>query len=76
MDIKHIKLNVDDRPYEGVFRVHRDVYSDPELFELEQKFIFERSSNFLAPESQLPKASDFVTGHIDCIPSVLDVYCV
>jgi benzoate/toluate 1,2-dioxygenase subunit alpha len=68
MDLKDIRLYVDDRPAEGVFRVHRDVYSDPELFELEQKFIFERSWNFLALESQFPKANDFVTGWIGRTP--------
>src|SRR5258708_28630924 len=68
MDLKGIRLYVDDRPAEGVLRVHRDVYSDPELFELEQKFIFERTWNFLALESQIPKANDFVTGHIGRTP--------
>lgn len=68
MDLKDIRLYVDDRPAEGVFRVHRDVYSDPELFELEQKFIFERSWNFLGLESQLPKANDFITGWIGRTP--------
>ena len=53
MDLKDIRLYVDDRPAEGVFRVHRDVYSDPELHELEHKYIFERTWNFLALESQI-----------------------
>src|SRR5262252_913323 len=68
MDLKDISLYVDDRPAEGVFRVHRDVYSDPELFELEQKFIFERTWNFLALESQIVRPNDFVTGHIGRTP--------
>src|SRR5215831_6510475 len=68
MDLKDISLYVDDRPAEGVFRVHRDVYSDPQLFELEQKFIFERTWNFLALESQIGKPNDFVTGHIGRTP--------
>ncbi len=68
MDLKDISLYVDDRPAEGVFRVHRDVYADPELFELEQKFIFGRTWNFLALESQLPKANDFVTAQIGRTP--------
>src|SRR5260370_42149403 len=68
MDLKDIRLYVDDRPAEGVFRVHRDVYSDPELFELEQKFIFERTWNFLALESQIAKPNDFVTAHIGRTP--------
>src|SRR2546422_10004677 len=68
MDLKDIRLYVDDRPAEGVFRVHRDVYSDPELHELEHKFIFERTWNFLALESQIGKPNDFVTGHIGRTP--------
>src|SRR5262249_28067038 len=68
MDLKDISLYVDDRPAEGVFRVHRDVYSDPELFELEQKFIFERTWNSLALESQIVRPNDFVTGHIGRTP--------
>ncbi len=68
MDLKDLRLYVDDRPAEGVFRVHRDVYSDAELFELEQKFIFERAWNFLALESQIAKANDFVTGWIGRTP--------
>ena len=68
MDLKDIRLYVDDRPAEGVFRVHRDVYSDPELFELEQKFIFERAWNFLGLESQMRKPNDFLTAHIGRTP--------
>ncbi|HVQ61648.1 MAG TPA: benzoate 1,2-dioxygenase large subunit, partial [Burkholderiales bacterium] len=68
MDLKDISLYVDDRPSEGVFRVHRDVYSDAELFELEHKFIFERTWNFLALESQIRTPNDFVTGHIGRTP--------
>src|SRR5215467_16173168 len=68
MDLKDIRLYVDDRAAEGVFRVHRDAYADPELFELEQKFIFERTWNFLALESQMTKTNDFVTGHIGRTP--------
>ena len=34
------KRYVDDRPADKTFRVHRDVYADPELFELEMKHIF------------------------------------
>ena len=34
-----LRFYVDDRPAEGIFRLHRDVYTDPELFELEIKYI-------------------------------------
>jgi benzoate/toluate 1,2-dioxygenase alpha subunit len=68
MDIENIKLYVDDRPAEGVFRVHKDAFSDPEVFELEMKYIFERVWNFLGLESQIPKPNDFFTTHIGRTP--------
>ena len=71
MDVEHINLYVDDRPGDGVFRVHPAVYTDPELFELEMKFIFERTWSFLALESQIPKPNDFVTGTIARTPVIV-----
>lgn len=68
MDLRDIRQYIDDRPGEGVFRVHRDVFSDPELFELEQQCIFERTWNFLALESQLAKPHDFVSTFIGRTP--------
>jgi len=59
---------VDDRPQDGVFRVHRDVYADPELFALEMKYIFERTWNFLGLESQIARPHDFVTAQIGRVP--------
>ena len=40
MDIEHLKLYVDDRTDEGVFRVHKNAFCDPQVFEMEMKFIF------------------------------------
>jgi benzoate/toluate 1,2-dioxygenase alpha subunit len=59
---------VDDRLDEGVFRIHRGVFSDPELFELEQRFIFERSWGFLGLESQIRGVHAFLTTHIARTP--------
>jgi phenylpropionate dioxygenase-like ring-hydroxylating dioxygenase large terminal subunit len=59
---------VDDRPGDGIFRVHRDVYADQALFELENRYIFERTWNFLGFDSQLPAAHDFITAHIGMAP--------
>ncbi len=61
MDPGDIRLYIDDRPEDGVFRVHPAVFASEELFELEQKFIFGRTWNFLALESQFPKPNDFVS---------------
>ena len=68
MDLQDIKLYIDDRPEQGAFRVNRDVFADPELFELEQKYIFERTWAFLAFESQLAKPHDFVATYIGRVP--------
>ena len=67
----NIRLYVDDRPDAGVFRVHRDVYTDEALFELEMKYIFERTWNYLALETEIPKANDFVTRHIGRTPVIV-----
>ena len=39
-----------DNPEKGVFRVHRDVYTDPDLFEMELKNIFEGTWVYLCHE--------------------------
>lgn len=71
MAVQPAQFYVDDRPAEGIFRVHRDVYADPELFELELKFIFERSWNFLTLDSEIPRPHDFVTTYIGRTPVVV-----
>jgi benzoate/toluate 1,2-dioxygenase subunit alpha len=68
MALQPARFYVDDRPDEGVFRVHRDVYSDPDIFELEMKYIFERMWNFLTIESQLSKPNDYITTYIGRTP--------
>ena len=68
MDMSNIKNYIDDRPADGVFRVHKDVYSDPQLFELEMKYIFERTWSFIGHESQIPKPHDWVATHIGRVP--------
>jgi benzoate/toluate 1,2-dioxygenase subunit alpha len=61
-------LLVDDRPDEGIFRVHRDVFAAPDLFELEMKYIFGRTWVFLAVESQVSKPHQFATAWIGKTP--------
>ncbi len=68
MLMENMGLCLDDRPDEGVFRVHRRVFTDPEIFELEQKYIFERTWIFLTIESQLPNPGDFITTWIGRTP--------
>jgi benzoate/toluate 1,2-dioxygenase alpha subunit len=49
----------DRRPDEGIYRVNRSVYTDPDLYELELARIFEGSWIFLCHESQLPRPYDY-----------------
>jgi phenylpropionate dioxygenase-like ring-hydroxylating dioxygenase large terminal subunit len=62
---------VDDRPAEGVFRLHRDVFRDEALFELEIRHIFESTWVFLGLESELPKPHDYLTTRIGRQPVVV-----
>src|SRR3954464_11240816 len=71
MNLDDIGLYVDDRPSEGIFRLHRDLFADPGLFELEMKHLFERTWIFLGLESQVAKPNDFTTTHIGRTPVLL-----
>jgi len=57
------KLLVDDVS-NGTFQVHRDLYRDPELFELELRHVFESNWVFLAHETQIPEPHDYLNIHI------------
>ena len=45
----------------GDHRLHRSAFTDPELFELEMKHIFEGNWIYLAHESQIPNNNDYYT---------------
>lgn len=55
----------------GRFMLDRAIFTDPELFELEMKHIFERNWVFLAHESQLTHESAFLTLTIGRQPVLL-----
>ena len=52
---------LDERPGDGVRRLDRGLYTDPELFALEVERIFEGGWLYLAHDSQLPYPGNFVT---------------
>src|SRR3954470_6136733 len=49
---------MEDNPQTGRFRVARDIFTDPELFELEMKHIWEGNWIYLAHESPAEKKSN------------------
>lgn len=49
---------------EGLYRHNRESFTNPELFELEMKYIFENNWVYLAHESQITETNDYFTTHI------------
>jgi phenylpropionate dioxygenase-like ring-hydroxylating dioxygenase large terminal subunit len=69
--LQDLSRYVVDDPARGVFRVHRDIFHAPEIFELEMAAIFERTWIFLAMEPQLPRPFDFVCATVGRQPVIL-----
>src|ERR671912_2201226 len=64
----HLKERLDTAIVEdkenGLYRCRRDVFTDPEWFELEMKYIFEGNWIYLAHESQIPNKNDYYTTYM------------
>lgn len=67
----HIRSMVLDEPQDGRFRLHRDVYTDPAIFEREMTAFFERGWVYLAHESQVAHPNDYLTAQIGRQPVIL-----
>jgi benzoate/toluate 1,2-dioxygenase alpha subunit len=52
---------MEDDPESGRFRVARDIFTDPDFFELEMKHIWEGNWIYLAHETQIPNKNDYLT---------------
>jgi benzoate/toluate 1,2-dioxygenase alpha subunit len=52
-------------------RVHRRVYSDPEIFDLEMERIFGRAWLFVGHTSQVPTPGDFITTELGRQPVIM-----
>jgi benzoate/toluate 1,2-dioxygenase alpha subunit len=57
---------------DGLRAVDRRIFVDPEMFELEQRQIWEKVWVYVAHESQLPKPKDYITGWIGRAPIVIN----
>ena len=45
-------------------RVHRSIYTEPEIFDQEMAKIFGGTWVYVAHESQIPEPNDFITTHL------------
>lgn len=52
-------------------RVHRSIYTDPAIFEMEMTRIFGAVWVYLAHESQIPRRDDFITGWLGLRPVIV-----
>jgi len=52
-------------------RVHRDVYTDPEVFQLEMERLWARTWIYVGHASQVPNAGDFITVDIAAKPVIM-----
>lgn len=62
---------LDDRPEDGVLRVDRAIFTDPDIFELEMERIWERSWLYVCHESQVAKPNDYFTTHMGRQPVIV-----
>jgi benzoate/toluate 1,2-dioxygenase subunit alpha len=65
MDPGHL---IDDRPGDGVFRIHRAIFDDPDIFAREMARIFEGGWVFLGLADQAPGPHDFFTTWAGRVP--------
>jgi p-cumate 2,3-dioxygenase subunit alpha len=56
---------------QGIFRLSPSVYSDPDLFEREQRRIFDRAWLYAGHESEVPNAGDFLTRRVGGRPLII-----
>jgi benzoate/toluate 1,2-dioxygenase subunit alpha len=53
------------------FRVHTSIYTDPAIFDLEMRRIFETSWVYVAHESELPNGGDYITTTLGTQPVIV-----
>jgi p-cumate 2,3-dioxygenase subunit alpha len=76
MDTAAIERNGAPAPFyddaeQGIFRFSPRVYCDSELFECEQRRIFDRSWLYAGHESEVPQAGDFLTRRVGGRPLII-----
>ncbi|MFE1600410.1 benzoate 1,2-dioxygenase large subunit [Methylobacterium sp. ID0610] len=56
-----VETAVEENAETGIYRCRRDIFTDPDIFELEMRHIFEGNWIYLAHESQIPNPNDYLT---------------
>jgi len=64
------ELIIDDR-VNGIFRVNRRAFTDPAIFEIEKREVFDRSWLYAGHISEIAKPGDFVTRRVGGRPLIL-----
>jgi benzoate/toluate 1,2-dioxygenase alpha subunit len=62
--IEKVSELIESDEKKGLYRGRRDMFTDPDLFEIEMKYIFEGNWVYLAHESQIGNVNDYFTGYI------------
>ena len=62
---------IDFRPNDGVYRIARDMFTEPELFDLEMELIFEKVWIYACHESEIANNNDFITVQIGRQPIII-----
>ncbi|HAC34002.1 MAG TPA: benzoate 1,2-dioxygenase large subunit, partial [Gammaproteobacteria bacterium] len=70
MKPEEIKWRVVDKPGE-TFKVHRSIYTDPDIYQAELENIFEGNWIYIAHDSQLPNPNDYFTTMVGRQPVVI-----
>ncbi|WP_287815613.1 Rieske 2Fe-2S domain-containing protein, partial [Pseudomonas sp.] len=61
LGIEYLNALLQEDREQGIYRCKREMFTDPRLFDLEMKHIFEGNWLYLAHESQIPNVNDFYT---------------
>ena len=69
IDMQNISLKAAEMVEEG--RVHKDLYSDPAIFEEELDKVFNNTWVFVGHASEVPEAGSFKTSYIGRQPVIL-----
>ncbi len=70
MKPKDLTWRIQDRPGE-TFRVHRSIYTDDAIFELEMKYLYEGGWIYIDHATHLPRVNDYITTTIGRQPVII-----